>query len=401
MTGLSLLLIIFGVCLAWLEVSHRLKPHSPLRLKTFDWEVSQTKFGLQAMGWLEINNPHPRMEVMVPEFEVKSTLLGKEGVNNIKIKTTITTFHPDEEARKDGYWQAYIVKSKKSTQIFVKLELEDNDSSEVISVGENIWVDIHWCNYGPFGRLNRQQGVVVPLKRPTPILPGKAYFQQYKECQVLPLKTHILGPLDDVIDIVTTYVEQLVQPGDVLAIGETPIAVMQGRYHHPSTIKPGLISRSLCRAFHPTSSLATACGLQTLINLVGPSRVIFAFLLGVGGKLLGIKGMFYRIAGEQARLIDDITGTTPPYDQTIVLGPKSPKRLCEKISAHLGIPVAIVDVNDLGKVKVLAASHNCEKAFLTKALRTNPAGNANEQTPLVLIRPYKKTAQFSEIDRLI
>ena len=35
-----------------------------------------------------------------------------------------------------------------------------------------------------------------------------------------------------------------------------------------------------------------------------------------------IKGIFYRLAGKQARLIDDITGTTPPYDKSIVLGPK-------------------------------------------------------------------------------
>ena len=116
-------------------------------------------------------------------------------------------------------------------------------------------------------------------------------------------------------------------------------------------------------------------------------KVILSFIFGVTGKLIGIKGLFYRLAGQQARLIDDITGTTPPYDQTIVLGPKSAKEICETVSRKLDIDVAIVDVNDLGRVKVLAANKKCKKSFLLKALKSNPAGNANEQTPIVLVRP--------------
>ena len=81
-----------------------------------------------------------------------------------------------------------------------------------------------------------------------------------------------------------------------------------------------MVARLACRVFHPTSSLATACGMQTLIDLVGPTRVLAAWLGGLLMKLVGIPGGFYRLAGDQACLIDDITGTTPPYDQTIVLG---------------------------------------------------------------------------------
>ena len=104
-------------------------------------------------------------------------------------------------------------------------------------------------------------------------------------------------------------------------------------------------------------------------------------------KLVGIPGGFYRLAGPQARLIDDITGTTPPYDQTIVLGPERSDAFCREAAAELGVAVAIVDVNDLGRVKVLASSPGCDEALLTRALRPNPAGNANERTPLVLVRP--------------
>lgn len=77
----------------------------------------------------------------------------------------------------------------------------------------------------------------------------------------------------------------------------------------------------------------------------------------------------------------------PPYDQTIVLGPDQPERTCRELAAELGVPVAVVDVNDLGRVKVLASSAGCDEALLQRALRPNPAGNANERTPLVVVRP--------------
>ncbi len=52
-----------------------------------------------------------------------------------------------------------------------------------------------------------------------------------------------------------------------------------------------------------------------------------------------------------------------------------------------GLEAAIVDVNDLKRVKVLAATAGASEALLNQALLHNPAGNAAEQTPVVLIRP--------------
>jgi hypothetical protein len=44
-------------------------------------------------------------------------------------------------------------------------------------------------------------------------------------------------------------------------------------------------------------------------------------------------------------------------------------------------------VNDLRRVKVLAATSGVSENLLNQALLMNPAGNAAEQTPIVLIRP--------------
>lgn len=387
MCVLLLILLLFGFSVLWIEARHRLRPSSPLTLRQMDWSVNKGSGDLELSGWLEIANPHQRMEIFVPELEVKPVLIGSSDLSDIVISTKVTPQHPDEETRPDGYWPAYIVKGHKRTSIQVSVSLSGRDGIDVSSRVDTVWMEVHWVNYGPFGRLSRREGVVVPLRRPAVLQQEAATFRSGDGCSVLPLKTHLLGPLDNTIDVLRHYAGDLVQSGDILTIGETPVAVIQGRYTHPSMVHPSWIARLLCRVFHPTSSLATACGLQTLIDQVGPTRVILAWSIGLALKLIGLKGWFYRLAGDQARLIDDITGTTPPYDQTIVLGPQAPKQLCEEAAASLGVSVAIVDVNDLGRVKVLASSAGCDEELLHRALRPNPAGNANERTPLVLVRP--------------
>ena len=380
-------LLLFGLTLLWLELRHRLRPASPLQLEAGAFAVTRQGEALVVEGEIRIRNPHPRMEVFVPEIHVEPALLGRSDVSVVRHRVQITAQHPDEPARPDGYWAAYIVKGRKTTAARVRVTLEAPAGLDVPSLVDTLWLDIGWIHYGPFGRLRRRDGILVPLQKPAPPEPATSRWRSGEACQVLPVKTHLLGVLDDPAEVLERYCGALIQPHDVLTIGETPLAVMQGRYRHPEMVEPSMLSRLLCRVFHPTSSLATACGLQTLIDIVGPARVLCAWLGGFGLKLVGSKGGFYRLAGPQARLIDDVTGTTPPYDQTLVLGPDEPERFCERMAAALGVAVAVVDVNDLGRVKVLAASRGSNLPLIERALRPNPAGNANERTPLVLIRP--------------
>jgi hypothetical protein len=384
---LLVLALLLGLTLVVLELRHRLRPASPLRLRAEDFRVEAGSDGLTVSGMVTIHNPHQRMEVMVPEIELRPTLLGRGDLAGVTVSSRIEALHPDEEARPDGYWAAYIVKGRKSTSARIQISLNGAPGQSLDQLLDTLWLEILWVNYGPFGRLHRRDGVLVPLQMPAPLDAVDARWRDGDRCRVLPVGTHLLGVLDDPEAVLRRYAGDLIQPGDVLTIGETPLAVMQGRYHHPATVQPSALARLLCRGFHPTSSLATACGLQSLIDVVGPAQVLGAWLIGLALKLVGSKGWFYRLAGDQARLIDDITGTTPPYDQTIVLGPLQPAAFCAAMARSLGVAVAVVDVNDLGRVKVLASSPGCDEALLERALRPNPAGNANERTPLVLVRP--------------
>jgi hypothetical protein len=330
---------------------------------------------------MEFCNLTHRLEVMVPEVRVDVKLMSSGSLDGITTTTRIIPRFKDANPREDGYWEAHIVKIGKVDPIEVTIEIRGADLSRL----KVAWIQIHYMTYGPQGRVPKVRHVIVPLTFPS--ARDSKNWRPATNADVLPIRTHLLTHLDDPSEVVRRYVMPHAEPGDIVTIGETPIAIMQGRFRHPTDIKPGWTARRLCYLFLPTSSLATACGMQALIDIVGPVRVLFAFLVGAVAKVLRKPGMFYQLAGEQARLIDDVTGTLPPYDQFIVLGPENPQAVVDQIQRETGLSAAIVDVNDLKAVKVLAATADVSTPFLKQALLRNPAGNAAEQTPVVLIRP--------------
>jgi hypothetical protein len=319
---------------------------------------------------------------MIPEVSAQLTLLSKASLDGINHTIKVIPAHIDAGAREDNYWFGYIVKAQKTTRIKVLIEIEGTDLKAL----QSAWVKVKYMTYGPQGRIPKVRHLVLPLQYPDPaVIPNKRVVEGVAE--VYPIRTHLLTHIDDPVEVIKRYVLPHAQAGDIVTLGETPVALMQGRFYHPSQIKPGWVAQRVCYFFMPTSSLATACGMQTLVNQVGSVRVLFAIVVGTIAKLLGKPGVFYQLAGEQARLIDDVTGTLPPYDQFIVLGPDDPENVVNTLQKETGLGAAIVDVNDLKAVKILAATSGLSTALIEQALRGNPAGNADEQTPLVLIRP--------------
>ena len=205
MCVLLVILLLIGLGVFWIEARHRLRPASPLKLRQLDWSVATKGHDLELEGWIEITNPHARMEVMVPELQVNPVLIGSSELDDVTVRTRITPHHPDEDTRADGYWPAYIVKGRKSTRIHVSVSLSGLTDAAVADRVDTVWMDVNWVNYGPFGRLDRRQGVVVPLHRPAVLQPGKAEFRSGENCKVLPLKTHLLGPLDSTIEVLRDY----------------------------------------------------------------------------------------------------------------------------------------------------------------------------------------------------
>jgi hypothetical protein len=373
--------------LGWLafEWQYRRRPGNKLELTVGQWQrtIAQSDRYLLE-GEMELCNRTKTLEIMVPEIKAQVKLLSDASLENITTTVKVTPCHEDAPAREDDYWFAYIVKVGKKTKLKVSVDIKGPDLDKLKSA----WIQVRYLTYGPQGRIPKVRHIVMPLQYPEPeTIPKK---RETEVAEVFPIKTHLLTSLDDPVEIVKRYVGPHAQPGDIVTLGETPLALMQGRFRHPSEIKPGWVAKRICYFFLPTSSLATACGMQTLVDIMGPVRVFGAFLVGAMAKVLGKPGVFYQLAGEQARLIDDVTGTLPPYDQFIVLGPKNPQEIVRQIKAETGLGAAIVDVNDLKAVKILASSSDISIPVIEEALRSNPAGNADEQTPLVLLRPLSK-----------
>lgn len=379
---LGVLIFLVLLYLLGLEIQYRRRPGNKLVMTVGDWRMTvKRQQHYQLVGEMELINRTHRLEIMVPEVKAEVTLLSGGSLEQVTSSTRIMPCHPDEPARADNYWFAYIVKVGKRTRVKVVIDIEGYDLSKL----RTAWIRVHYLTYGPQGRIPKVRHVIVPFQYPRPT--ESINWRSAAGADVLPIKTHLLTPLDTPVEIVKRYVLPHAKPGDVVTIGETPIAIMQDRFHHASEVKPGWVATRLCYLFLPTSSLATACGMQSLIDVAGPVRVLFAFAIGAIAKVVGKRGVFYQLAGEQARLIDDVTGTLPPYDQFIVLGPADPQQVVDEIKRETGLSAAIVDVNDLRAVKVLAATSDVALPLLQQALLKNPAGNADEQTPVVLIRP--------------
>jgi hypothetical protein len=370
------LLLSVATLLYWLKT----RPADCLLVEPQSWRLSR----LSPHRWLiqaefVARNLNPLFEVTLAQVQPRLHLLSAGSLEGIQSRIRLRSRHPDRP-RPDNYWQAYIISPQSQTGLEVEIELEGEGLADLRSA----WLELDYIQYGRQRRTLKTSHLILPLQEVEP-LPELAW-QQQGLVSWAPVPTHLLTPSDDLAEVLRHYVGPHIQPGDIVAISESAAAIVQGNFRHPLQVQPGWLARTLCYFFPSKTSLSSCYGMQTLIDCSGAWRVLGAFVVGSLAKLLGIRGAFYALAGEQAALIDDVTGTLPPYDQFIVLGPRDPAKLVAELHAQTGYEVAIVDANDLGEVSVLATSPGVEEELVEQALRKNPAGNAAEQTPIVLIR---------------
>ncbi len=387
LTGVGLVLAILASLglLLWLlfEWQYRTRQGNLLEFDSGLWQFltyEPNHYRLELL--LTATNKTRKLDVFLVEVNPVVSLLANDTLEGINTQVQLRSRHPNLPSRSDNYWESYIVTPNHSTGVEIQIDISGKNLEDL----RTAWVRVHYTIYGPGGREEKVKHCIIPLQFPD--ANQKERWRPTPDADVLPIRTHILSAGDSPVEVMQRYVMNHAQAGDIVTIAETPIAIMQGNFYHPSDIQPKWLAKRLCYYFKSASSLATACGLQSLINESGAWRVAFAFIIGsVAKALFQIPGVFYMLAGEQARLIDDVTGTLPPYDQFIVLGPKNPQAVVDEIKAGTGLEAAIVDVNDLRRVKVLAATSEVSEKLLNQALLMNPAGNAAEQTPIVLIRP--------------
>lgn len=181
-----------------------------------------------------------------------------------------------------------------------------------------------------------------------------------------------------------------------LVVSEKIVAIAQGRSYFIWDINPSFLAKFLSKYVRRTPygiGLGSPWTMQLAIDEIGLPKIILATIASGLTKPLGIKGLFYKIAGQEASSIDGPTEySLYPSNVSAKLGPKDPGKVAEKIKSQITndksisnfLGVAIIDANDLGQ-KVLGNSTHLDDNLIEKIFSDNPMGQADEQTPLVLV----------------
>jgi|UniRef100_A0A7C3YZE3 F420-0:gamma-glutamyl ligase-like protein len=208
------------------------------------------------------------------------------------------------------------------------------------------------------------------------------------------VKTHILTSRDEIGEVVKRYAGKLLQPGDIITISESAVAITQGRAIPTEKLKPRLLARLLWRFVRKVPygiGLRNPYSMECAIREVGEIRIIIASFIAAFTKLIGRRGDFYRIAGKQAAMIDaPHTSGVKEYYECVIMGPKEPDAVARRVKKVTGFETAIMDVNDIGGSWVVGASSGIDKKLVEEVMRDNPAGQGDSLTPIVIIREVKE-----------
>ena len=161
--------------------------------------------------------------------------------------------------------------------------------------------------------------VVNPGKNEMIEVEGKQYRR-------LCIKTHVITDADNITDVVMKYAAPEMQEGDTLFITEKAVACTQKRAIPMKEIKPRPLAKFLCKFVLKTPygiGLGIPETMEMAIRECGTFRILVAAAVSAVGKLFGIRGWFYKVAGEKARSIDGPCDCTlPPYNEYVVLVPQ-------------------------------------------------------------------------------
>ena len=224
----------------------------------------------------------------------------------------------------------------------------------------------------------------------------------------LPVKTRLITKEDaDILPLVKAYVKPYLKPDDIVFVSEKALTVTQGRIVDMSDIHPSRLARLLARhvgnyygskQFHGFGH-GTAMAMQLFIDEAGYARVLFAAAVAAITRPLGIKGMFYRICGKQAKSIDcPMSFQILEYAHAAKLAPRDPNGVARQIKEILGgrNEVVILDANYRGAFSLGKSTRAISEAFIGKAFRDNPLGQSDEMTPFCILRKAEHGRQEME-----
>ena len=209
------------------------------------------------------------------------------------------------------------------------------------------------------------------------------------------IKTHFVEVGEDQAELVRKYVLPIAKPGDMLSFGAKVMAMCTRNVKTRDEVKPGFWANHLWRfaGINTTGvGMHEPYKLQLVIDMCGLPRVLFAAFVSAVTRPFGVHGLFYKICGKGVGGIDGFyfRSSFDVYKQMALINPENPGELCDQLYDETGIPVVLMDANDLQRDQ-LGKSHDfpLTDAEIQDAMQDNPSGQGDELTPLILIRPVK------------
>ena len=209
------------------------------------------------------------------------------------------------------------------------------------------------------------------------------------------IQTHFVEVGENQADLVRRYVLPLAQVGDLLSFGAKVMAMCTRNVKTRDEVKPGFWARRLWRfaGINTTGvGMHEPYKLQLVIDMCGLPRVLFAAFISAVTRPFGVHGLFYKICGKGVGGIDGFyfRSSFDRYKEMALINPPNPVELCNQLEKDTGIPVVLMDANDLEQNQLgKCDDFPLSDAEIQDAMADNPSGQGDELTPLILIRPLK------------
>ena len=209
------------------------------------------------------------------------------------------------------------------------------------------------------------------------------------------IQTHFVEVGESQTALIEKYVRPLYQEGDMVSFGAKVMAMCTNNVKSREQVKPGFWANFLWRFAainHTGVGMHEPYKLQLVIDMCGLPRVLLAVFCSAVTKPFGIKGVFYKVCGKGVGGIDGFyfRSSFDRYKELALINPPNPVELCNELEKETGIPVVLMDANDIEQNQL----GKCDNFPLTDdeiqdAMQDNPSGQGDELTPLILIRPVK------------
>jgi hypothetical protein len=204
------------------------------------------------------------------------------------------------------------------------------------------------------------------------------------------VRTRMVAFGDDLDALVRDYAAPLAKPGDWIALSEKVVSVCQNNARHISTVKVRWLARLIVKGvkkYPEDIAWEHPAKMQAAIDMAGYPRMLLALVAGGLTRLVGIHGVFWRIAGR----VSEIDGFNPramyPYTEYAILPPKDPQGVVQRIEDDQHIPSTIIDGNNID-VKIISSSRGVpvDARLARLILLDNPMGQDEELMPVILVR---------------